>query len=87
MATKEEKLIEVKWATHSDPAKVGEKEKLAPHEARAAVRTGLASFVNDKDAPPAKPSMNTREEALKESKAKEKKPADTPAPAQAEAKK
>lgn len=65
MASAEEKLIEVLWATHSDPTKVGKKEKLRPREARAAVRTGLATFVDDKDIPPAKPSMNTREEALK----------------------
>lgn len=86
MATKDDR-IEVQWATHSDPSKVGEKEKLAPHEARAAVRTGLASFVNDKDAPPARPSMNTREDALKASKSKAKAPTETSTPTQADAKK
>ena len=86
MATKDDR-IEVQWATHSDPAKVGQKEKLDPHEARAAVRTGLASFVDAKDAPPPKPSMNTREDALKASKSKAKAPAETQSSTQADAKK
>ena len=64
MATTNEKLIEVKWATHSDPSKVGEKEKLRPQDARSAVRTGMAQYVDAKDVPPARPSMNTRDEAI-----------------------
>lgn len=86
MATKDDR-IEVQWATHSDPKKVGEKEKLAPHEARAVVRTGLARFVDQKDAPAPKPSMNTREDALKASRAKSRPAVETQASTQADAKK
>ena len=86
MATKEE-TIKVKWAAHSDPSKVGKTEDLRPREARAAVRTGQAQYVDAKDAPPARPSMNTRDEALKQSAARAKKTADAPAPAKADDKK
>ncbi|WP_010541901.1 hypothetical protein [Dietzia alimentaria] len=69
MATKEEKLIEVEWATHEDPSRVGKKEKLSPLKAHAAVRTGMARYVSEKDAPPARPSMATRDAALAAAKA------------------
>lgn len=68
MATKDENLIEVQWAAHSDPSKVGQKERLRPETARSAIRTGMARYVNDKDVPPARPSMETREDALVASK-------------------
>lgn len=68
MATTNEKLIEVKWAAHEDPSKVGEKDKLSPMKAHAAVRTGMARYVNEQDAPPARPSMATRDATLAEAK-------------------
>ena len=80
MATKEQ-TIKVQWAAHSDPKKVGQKEDLRPQEARAAVRTGMAVFVDKKDAPPARPSMNTRAAALEKA---ERKDGDEAAPAPAD---
>lgn len=80
MATKVE-TIKVKWATHSDPTKVGKTEELRPQEARAAVRTGMAVFVDKNDAPPARPSMNTRAAALEKA---DRKDGDEAAPAPAE---
>ena len=70
MATKEE-TIKVKWAAHSDPSKVGTTEELRPREARAAVRTGQAQYVSEKDVPPARPSMHTRAASLEKAKSKD----------------
>lgn len=80
MANKSADRIEVQWTTHQDPKKVGTKEQLSPREAHAAVRTGLAAYVSEKDVPPARPSMNTRSAALQKA---EEKDGGEPAPATA----
>lgn len=83
MATQADKTIEVQWSTHSDPSKVGKKERLKPREAHAAVRTGMAKYVDDKDVPPVRPSMLTRDDALKEGAKKVAEKTVEPAPAAA----